>query len=205
MEIPDGFILAGGGSSRMGERKERLMFGGETFLRNAFDIASEAFGGNVTIVGDQIEAVNFANVIPDELPDGIPLNNKAAIIGFFTALKNARTEWTALFACDLPFVNKELLQRLWSFADEEFDAIVPVQPDGRLQPLCAFYRTEKCLPKVASAIKNGTWSLHRLMENINIRRVEFSAIDDLSGSEFFFQNINTPDDLRRAIESRSAG
>ncbi len=204
MQTPDSFILAGGRSSRMGERKEKLLFGDKTFLRNAFDVLNKACGGNITIVGDVSSDVDFANVLTDEPPDGVRSENRAAIIGLYTALTNSRTDWSAILACDLPFVSHELLTRLWNFAGDEFDVVVPVQQDGRLQPLCAFYRGKNILSKLSGAIENGKMSLHGFLDQLSVRRVEFAEIADLADADLFFQNINTPEDYQLIQHLRSA-
>ena len=48
------------------------------------------------------------------------------------ALTAAETDWAVIMACDLPLVSPGLLHRLSGLYVEDFDAIVPVQPDGRL-------------------------------------------------------------------------
>ncbi|MBK6725484.1 MAG: NTP transferase domain-containing protein [Acidobacteria bacterium] len=37
---------------------------------------------------------------------------RGAIVGLYTALLSAKTEWIAVLACDLPFVTGELMTRM---------------------------------------------------------------------------------------------
>jgi molybdenum cofactor guanylyltransferase len=113
-------------------------------------------------------------------------------------LKNTTETWAAISACDLPFASSELFQRLALFRDEKFDAAVPRQTDGRPQPLCAFYRPEKCLPIIETMLCGTDWSLQNLLRQVRTRFIEFDEIGDLPNSELFFLNINTPEDYDRA-------
>jgi molybdopterin-guanine dinucleotide biosynthesis protein A len=67
--------------------------------------------------------------------------------GLHAAVAYSRSEWALVLACDYPFVTSDLLTLLAGFASKECDAVVPVQPDGRLQPLCALYRAAVIGPR----------------------------------------------------------
>lgn len=196
----DGFILAGGASSRMGVDKADLQLAGETLLARAVKTMS-AFPERVNVVGRR--SATIASEIPgvryvEDL--SVDAKKRAPIIGLHTALSTAGTEWISVLAVDLPFVMAELLARLASFRTEDIDAVVPVQADGRLQPLCAIYRRDGCLEAARAAIATGEFSLHKLLGGVNVRRVEQSELTDLPCAENFFFNVNTPTDLEAAAK-----
>ncbi|MFN6962182.1 MAG: molybdenum cofactor guanylyltransferase [Pyrinomonadaceae bacterium] len=194
---PDGFVLAGGASSRMGVDKSGALIGGETLASRAARILSTV-AGRVAVVGAVAgETTNF-EVIPDRDLDGAGWPRRASLVGLATALAYAATDWTVVLACDLPLVTPALLERLASSGGEAFDAVVPVQPDGRTQPLCALYRRDVCLARADEQLASQNWSLQGLLEGLRVRRVAFAEIADLAGSENFFLNVNTPDDLATA-------
>ena len=105
-------------------------------------------------------------------------------------------------ACDLPLVTAELFARLWQLArlGETFDAIVPIQPDDRPQPLCAIYRRESCSAVAKQLITEGEHKPRALLARVRTRWVNFSELSDLSGAGDFFLNVNTPNDYERAQE-----
>lgn len=198
----DGFILAGGASSRMGVDKANLRLGGETLLTYAVKTMS-AFTRNVTVVGNDLSVDVVAEpfrVIADLGIEPVsPVGaGRAPILGLFTALTSAGSEWIAVLAVDLPFVTGELLLQLALLRRGEVDAIVPVQTDGRLQPLCALYRRDVCLEAVRMAIEAGEFSLYKLLGGLNVCRVGPAAVASLTGAESFFVNVNTPADLEVA-------
>lgn len=199
----DGFILAGGQSRRMGQSKPTLLLGGKTLLDRAATELSR-IADPVYAVGNLTTTVTSLPVIEDEL---VGANARGAIIGLYTALFRAKTEWAAILACDLPFVNGELLTRMVSvveqFADSpdiSADAVFAEQPDGRIQPLCGLFHPGICLPEVRKMIIEGNWRLQDLATRLNTRILRFAEYEDLPGSERFFLNVNKPDDYLTAIE-----
>jgi molybdopterin-guanine dinucleotide biosynthesis protein A len=91
---------------------------------------------------------------------------------------------------------------LWQVADQtegdDFDAVVPIQPDGRPQPLCAFYRRKSCLLPAKQLIAEGEHKPRALLAKVRTRFVDFRELSDLPGAEDFFLNVNAPGDYDRA-------
>ncbi len=104
-----------------------------------------------------------------------------------------------MVACDLPFVTAELLSFL---AEKRVDheAVVPVQEDGRPQPLAALYRVDPCLQRATELIEAGRRRPLDLLETVKTRWVSFAEITNLDQAERFFVNINTPSDYYEATQ-----
>jgi molybdopterin-guanine dinucleotide biosynthesis protein A len=83
---------------------------------------------------------------------------------------------------------------------KDFDAVAPIQTDGRPQPLCAFYARTPCLARAEQLIKSGERKPIGLLQSVRTRWVPFSELEDLAGADRFFDNINTPQDYARANE-----
>ncbi len=188
----EGFILAGGASSRMGTDKARLLIDGETFLQH---IAHElsVVTPLVTVVGAGAEAALNLPIAPD-IHD-----NWGALGGVHAALAACCAEWALVVACDLPGVTAALFARL-SGLRNSFEAVAPVQSDGRRQPLCALYRVVPSLASAESLIKTGERKPIALLQSLRTRWVPFRELDDLAGAEHFFDNINTPQDYARVSQ-----
>ncbi len=179
-----GFILVGGQSSRMGEDKARLRFGGRTSV----ELIAGALQGVtqiVTTVGWPQRTVEALPNIPDLRPGWGPL------AGIEAALRHAKSEYCLIVACDFPFVTGELFEFLLERAPGS-DAIVPMQADTRPQPLCAIYRAENCLPATASALAADQHAPRALLERVRTHYIAFDELCHLAGSSNFFFNVNTP-------------
>jgi len=141
---------------------------------------------SVTLVGSRQTNLRYPSV-PDVFPAW------GALGGLHTALAACRTEWAIVVACDLPLVTAELFQHLASL-DNEYDAVVPIQPDGRPQPLAALYRADPCRRAATELIEKGRRRPLDLLESVRTRWVDFVEIANLDQAERFFVNINTPED-----------
>lgn len=198
----DGFVLAGGASSRMGRPKSGVVLGGRTLLQRAVETISEFTGGQISAVvgpdfADVVPGVEF-QIVRDLPPPAKYHGSRAPIFGLRTALSVSNAEWIAVLAVDLPFVTADLLKLLADKAAKDIDVVVPVQQDGSIQPLCALYRRDAVLPAVAAAIVGDDISLRGMIAGLRTCKVEFSGIAGLNGSENFFVNVNTPADLAAA-------
>ena len=206
----DAFILIGGRSSRLGSSKAHVKLGSETLAKRAFQTVSRSVPeGRVTFVAANdaqfgIEAIRSGGpFIFDLIPDRGPLG------GLHAALAYAKSEWIFVLACDYPFVSAEFISLLAEYVSEDFGAVVPEQSDGRLQPLCAFYRTAAARPVVEEIIE---WPrvpppLHEIVSRLNPRTVHPAEYAHVRGADEQFTNINTASDLEaaREIERKLSG
>lgn len=198
----EGFILVGGASRRMGADKAQLLFDGKTSIEL---IAAELspIAAPLSLVGArrQYRPAHLNNV-PDIHP------RWGALGGIHAALGACEKPWAIIVACDLPFVTSSLIERLQTLADENSDAVVPIQPDGRPQPLCALYRRASCLPEANDVIAAGEHTPRALLARVRTRWVGFSEIEDLPGADDFFLNVNTPSDFelaKKLMSQRATG
>ena len=192
MNSIEGFILAGGNSSRMGKDKSRLILDGKTFVGR---IAEELISlvDSVKIIGKHSEQELNLPSVPDIYPGW------GALGGVHAALAACNAQWAAIVACDLPFISRTLIARLASLR-ENAAAVAPIQGDGRPQPLCALYQVVPCLHQAEQLIKSGERRPVALLQSVGTRWVSFSEIADLAGADRFFDNINTPQDYVRATQ-----
>jgi molybdenum cofactor guanylyltransferase len=197
----DSFILIGGRSTRFTSPKALIMLIGQPLLERTAETLKNAIPEtNITLVASTPE--QFLG-----LGAGLPFifdlyAGRGPLGGLHAALAYARTEWIFVTACDYPFISVDLLKYLAGLINGTFDAIVSTQPDGRLQPLCAFYRTKPCLEIAEEFLSNNrpTPPLRAIFDRVRTRTVPFDEIAHLSNAENFFFNINTPSDLNVALE-----
>lgn len=189
----------------MGRDNAKLRLEDKTFIDLAANALHKITGGKISVVGN-LPFENLRVKLPSNktyellvIADVQDKNSPAALVGLHAALIRAERNWAAVVACDLPFVTADLFERLAAFvAEEDFDAVVPVQPEGRAQPLCALYKSAACLPLIEEMLRGDDWSLRNFLERINTRFIEFERLRDLPDSENFFLNVNTPEDYLAA-------
>jgi molybdopterin-guanine dinucleotide biosynthesis protein A len=191
----EGFILAGGFSSRMGEDKSLLRLGGRTFVEIAAG-ALATVSSRVSVVGSRPGVESHGLPIVSDIHEGL-----GALGGLHAALAACEAPWAAVVPCDLPFVTRELFERLASLCGDDVDAVAPVQEDGRPQPLCALYAAARCLEAADALIRAGELRPRALLKTVRTRWVQFEELSDLDGSQLFFKNVNTPADYEEAKRS----
>ena len=186
----DGFVLAGGKSSRMGQDKGLMRLGGKPLVLRAAEIL-KPLARTVTLLGppDRYGNLGFP-VIADMWPDQGPL------AGLCTGLISSSTAWSLFLACDLPRVSPKFIELLVQrVRTTRSDAVAPRTQDG-WQPLCAAYHT-RCRAVFERAIQQCQLSI---VELFNILRPEAITLDEMATvgvSETEFINVNTPEDWAR--------
>lgn len=185
-------ILAGGKSSRMGRDKLRLPYKGGTFLSSAAERFASEFENVYISVGDMSKYDELPFVrIPDEFPGHGPIG------GIHAAMKYTGGDVFAV-AGDLPFSDPAAAKRLISMS-EGYDAVVPLNADGRPEPLFAWY-SHGILSVLEDALSEGANKLAAIFDKINVKYVT-PAI--LGGSDSLFDNINRPEDYERLADKAS--
>ena len=203
----EAFILVGGRSSRLGRDKAFERIGGMTLAERSLKavrdsgIAEKIF----FITGNEVEfAIEAARL--DALFVFDVIEGRGPLGGLYTALTHAAADWAFLLACDLPFVTPDLINNLSRYTYGEFlsfGVIVPEQPDGRLQPLCAFYDVKKVKPIVDEMIHRPRVSppMHDVIGNLHplvVKPCEYNP--PTAPPVTYFTNINTEEDLDQARE-----
>ena len=101
-----GFVLAGGGSTRMGRDKALLPYRGTTLIEHVAR-AVMAAAGCVTVRGDpdRYRRLGYP-VVTDQVPGCGPLS------GICTALSVTSADWNLIAACDMPAISEATLRAM---------------------------------------------------------------------------------------------
>ena len=110
--IADGFVLAGGRSSRMGQDKSLLRFNGEPLIQHAIGILRAA-GLEPRIAGAHSDLSSFAPVIADD-PD---YQGLGPLSGICSALEASSARYAIFLPVDLPLLPPTLVAYLLRHAE----------------------------------------------------------------------------------------
>ena len=175
----------------MGRDKAWLKLGGKPIVEHLL-VALRPITATVAIIANSGDYSGLGVPVFHDTNTGVgPLE------AIRTALCNSPTQDLILVGCDLPFLTSTLFECLLDrLAGHE--AVVPIGPDGRLEPLCAAYTTA-ALDVATRLINRGERRITSLFDQVNTRYVPFVEISRLPGADLFFLNVNTPDDYQRAL------
>lgn len=126
----EGFVLAGGESSRMGCDKALLDFAGQPLIAHALGILREA-GLRAGIAGARAPLQSFAPVIADSEPGSGPLG------GICAALESSPAGWAVFLPVDLPLFPAALIAYLLRRAQKTQRAMTLLAVSGFTQSLPA--------------------------------------------------------------------
>lgn len=186
-------IQAGGESRRMGRDKALVPFLDIPLVERVLTRLA-GLGDETVITANQPDAYRYLNL--PLFPDVIP--GRGALGGLYTALHIASHPLVAVVACDMPFVNPNLLaaQRDRLLA-EGLDAVIPTTHGGT-EPFHAVYRQEACLPAIKAALEAGKWRVDAWFPGARIHFLTPEETRQHDPHGIAFWNVNTPEELARA-------
>ncbi len=171
----------------MGENKAFIEIEGVPIIERIFTLFKELFQ-EVIIVTNQIELFKKfdSKIYSDLLPD------KGALGGLYTGLFFSTYHYSFCVACDMPFLNKSLVQYLMKKIGNE-DVIVLRTKDG-LQPLHAIY-SKNCLDPIKQIIEQGKFKIIDFYQRVQVNILEEPDFISLDPFRESFINVNTPKEL----------
>jgi len=178
-----GAVFVGGSSKRMGEPKQNLMRLQETqlsYLCRQLDFCSERY-----ISGSGSAAPMGWTVLEDTR------QNCGPMAGLERVLRAAKSEFAICVACDLPFFNGTLAEKLLQAFRGYMDCLLCRDPSGRVHPLCGIYRKRVC-GSITDMLDMGDYKLMHLTERIH---TEYFDTDERS-----VMNTNTPQEWEKAMQ-----
>jgi len=187
-----GVVVAGGWSRRMGRRKEWLDFGGMSLLERVVARAEGMFP-RVVVVAKEPEGLPALRVEVMKDCEG----GSGPLAGIRGGLEALKTEYAFACACDMPFVNVEVVRLLWGHAGEG-EVVIP-RGEGGLEPLHAFY-SKRCLEPVRRALSAGKRRIVDFFHEVSVVEVGAEELSRVGDYEESFLNLNTPEEYERAVE-----
>lgn len=179
-----GIILAGGKSSRLGRNKAFLEWEGHPLIERSLQVLRSIFSEIIISTNNpELYSLYGEKTVSDLFIDQGPLG------GLHACLREAQYDYSFFVACDMPFLDPEVIRFLAGLIGKE-SVIVP-EVAGGLHPLHAFYR-KNCLPIIEKKLEAKRLKLIEVYQECSVRYVreeEFQRFPQISRT---FSNINTP-------------
>ena len=183
-------VLIGGHSRRMGTPKAllRLVNGGETLLERTVATLRE-IADDVVLVGTPGWSIPPPVAEWRQVPD----RGASAADGIVTALDEAVHQWCVVVACDMPFLEADLLLEMANLAQRTRRGVIAVDSHGA-HPLHAVWDREQLAP-IRTALDRGERSLGALARVAGMLPLDLAAPGRSDRERWSVFNINTPHDL----------
>jgi len=187
-------ILAGGKNLRLGRSKALETIGGKSLIERVVERLSPLTNRIVVVTSREqpdLAATGGMEVLADLYPGKGPLG------GIYTGLLASRSSHSIVVACDMPFLNTELLRYMIELSGD-FDAVVPQLGEGMVEPLHAIY-SKSCLDNMKTELERDQLGVNSFLDTVRVRYVERAECQRLDPQLLSFFNINYQSDLDRAI------
>ncbi len=184
-----GIVLGGGKSRRMGKDKRQLEINGERFLDRICRLMSHVFED--ILVVNSTEDYDCSHLPVRVVTDKVP--SKGSLGGLYTGLLEAKYSHGFVVACDMPFLNMDLIKRMCALPP--CDILLMKLPIG-LQSLHGRY-SKKCCPVILEKMTNDDLKIQGLAKDsrLTVQLLNEEFIQDLDPDHVSFLNVNTPADL----------
>ncbi len=194
-----GVLLAGGKSRRMGEDKRFVLVGQRTLFERSCAVLCELFEQVYVVIAQDGPSLRAeVPVVRDLVPDCGSLG------GLYTGLQLTQTQHIFLAACDMPFLNPDVIRYLVHLKDQA--DIVISRWASCLQPTHAVYG-RGCLPVLEDMMKLHNRKIQSMIAHpaLRVRVIAETEIRQIDHDGCSMLNVNTPADLEDARSVHNAG
>ena len=180
-------IQSGGKSSRMGTDKAFVLIDGRPMIE-VVRAAVEGLGDETILITNKPEQYAHLGLpmFGDLYPETGPLG------GIYTALHHATHPHVLTVACDMPWLNRPLLEYMIALR-ETADVVVP-RWDKFPEPLHAVY-SKACLEPIREKLEANMLKITAFYGRVKVRFVDRAEIEQFDPDGRSFVNVNTLDEL----------
>ena len=183
-----GLVLAGGHSKRMGKNKALLSYNGKAQVKYLYELLKTSTSKvYVSCRSEQSHSpcFNQLNLIEDRFV------GFGAVGGILSALKKHPNAAWFVVACDMPFINKSIIDHLIENRNPYRIATCFYNEYQKWpEPLCAIYEPKSAL-RLGQYLAIDKYCPRKILMNSNIQNIKPLFPDCLS-------NINTPEEFKIA-------
>jgi molybdopterin-guanine dinucleotide biosynthesis protein A len=191
-------ILAGGRGKRMGyTEKSMMVINGQPLITYVIKSLENVVDEIIISVRDKTQSELLEPILPGYKYAYDEFENTGPLAGILSGLTRCRNELCFIAACDMPFINEDIVKMLFRMS-ESHDAAILRWEDGFLEPLHAVYRCETMIRETRKAIESGESIILAPIFRMNVNYIDIETIRKIDPNLRTFININTPEDMERS-------
>lgn len=192
-----GIILAGGKSSRIGVNKALLKIGRKSIIESIISRISPIFPKIILITNYSDDFCFLKKNSISLFPDVIPGANSMG--GIYSGLSHSKTRYNFLFACDMPFVNPELVSYMIKGIQGN-DIVIPEGKTG-YEPLHAIY-SKNCIEPFKELITKRDLKITNIFRYVKVKIIAQQEVSRFDPEGIAFFNVNTMADYNKIKEGK---
>lgn len=187
-----GIILAGGRNTRFsGKDKAFISIGGKRIVDRIYHLFRETFKEVIIVTNEPAKYLGWdAHIVTDIFPV------RSSLTGIHAGLYYTQTLHAFIAACDVPFLQKDVVEAIVGALSDDIDVVIPETAAG-LEPLCAAYSI-RCLDTIHHNLTQKKMKIQMLFKRMRVKRISEKTLRRIDPQLISFLNINSPPDLVRA-------
>ncbi len=190
-------ILAGGRGKRMGYREKSMMvINGKPLITYVIKSLKKVVDEVIISVRDKAQGELLDTILPGYTYAYDEFENKGPLSGMLSGLTLCRNDFCFIAACDMPFINENVVKMLFRMS-KAHDAAIPRWKDGFLEPLHSVYRCETMIKETIKAINSRESIILAPIFRMNVNYIDIENIRKIDPELRTLININTPEDMER--------
>ncbi|MHC1610736.1 MAG: molybdenum cofactor guanylyltransferase [Candidatus Methanospirareceae archaeon] len=193
-------ILAGGKGQRFQLRDKCLItLKSKPLIQHVIDNLWSVTDEIIVAARDEKQGEEIRDAIPDNtLLVFDSLKGFGPLAGVLSGLERASSSYSLIIGCDMPFVNRYVVEFLFEVAERgNYDAVVPIWESGMVEQLHAVYKREPMLAAIRDSMKEGDAKVLSVLSRLkNVNYIPVNRIREIDRELMTFRNINTPEDLK---------
>jgi len=196
-------VLAGGKGKRMGYREKALIaLNGKPLIDYVVRSLERVVDDIIISVRDKAQEELLISVLPGYTYVNDAYENTGPLAGILAGLTVCRDEYCFIAACDMPFINENVVEMLFMMG-ENYDAAIPRWEGGSLEPLHAVYKRKPMIIETKKSIRNKEKIILAPIHRMKVNYVEIEDIRKIDPDLRTLININTPEDFNNVYKKLS--
>lgn len=187
----NGYILAGGKSSRMRKDKGLMVLNGKAVVQQIIEQLQPAVEKLFLVTGNSTYEQFGFEVIQDKIINSGPAG------GIHAALFHTDKNLNFIVGCDMPFINTKGIN--FVIENSGPSRITLPRHDNGIEPLFGIY-TKECFTQWECLIHSGVIKLHKMITHFDPDIIDVSENTPFRNN--FFSNLNTMSDFENAMQHK---
>jgi molybdopterin-guanine dinucleotide biosynthesis protein A len=187
-----GIILSGGASTRIGQEKGLVKLKDKPLVSWVIDRIKDVTDEIIVVVGSEEDIPQYWAFVPDDvqvISDFYP--EKSPLIGLISGLRKVKSQYAAICACDMPFLNPVILEMMFCISYGLNGALL-VKPNGWIEPLPSVYNVTTCLRYAELLRRNGELRIRKVLENMSdVVRLPVEKLREIDPELMSFIDLDT--------------
>jgi molybdopterin-guanine dinucleotide biosynthesis protein A len=194
-----GIILSGGKSTRLGADKGLIELERKPLVNWVIEKLEPVVSEVIVVVGSLNAVPSYRAIVPNSVRVVCDTYREdSPMIGLITGLKEANGGYAAVCACDMPFIEPNVLEMLYCLSDG-LNGTLLLKPNGWVEPFPSIYKVSTCLKYAEQLKHNGELRIRKVLETMsNTAKVPIDRLRSVDPHLRSFIDIDTLDSLEDA-------